>query len=854
MPFQNDILAGAAGAGTGYTIDQSCIFNDSDSPYLSKTFGSAGNRRTWTLSWWTKRCNLGSRMQMFAIPAAGGSQFAIECDQGDGGGGGLDQLIFNNETTGTTALNWELEIAFRDPVAWYHFVAVYDTTQSTTNDRFKFYVNGALQTDGWDRNTTPAEDEEQAWNNALDHRVGGRHHASVGYYDGYMAEIHSIDGTAKTASDFGETNNEGIWIPKKYAGSYGTNGFYLDFSNSAALGTDSSGNGHTFTSSGLAASDQIIDSPTNNYPVLSSLTGGGSMTYSQGNRKGEMSANYVGTYATFGANSGKWYFEYAYGADDNFGDGRLFGGVACPPTADHGFFHGRVDATNFYRPDKTTEGSYMIFHRNGEGTISNTGTAGAAYNTDLSSANNTSGPNSGSDIYMVALDLDNYKIYWGKNGTWYGASSSSGSSYTDATPVDILAAHQGKYFVPGFFFSGANSGTVVTLNCGQDSTFEGAHSGGASSEFYYDPPAGFSAICTNNLPAPVLNDPSTNFQIALYTGNGGTQSITFDGNSDMQPDMLWMKKRSSGSSSAVFQDAARGVGKATFPDNRDDEDAVTDAVTAFNSDGFSLGDGSELSTGSVNTNTETYVAWCWNAGNSGSSNEDGGINTTTTYADQTAGISISTYTGTGSATTVGHGLGATPKVVTVWSLSDADHKPISNWEYPITAFSEKGYLDRDTDAFDSSANMITGANSTTVSIGNDPGVNKSTETYLMICFVEKTGFSCFGTFTGSNQADGPFLYTGFTPRYYMQKGDFSSTAWMVQDTARYPNNTGNSGQQLFWNSDEDEYTSTDAWDFLSNGIKVRCTGHYNTSGAKYIYMAFAENPFGGEDLAPATAR
>ena len=180
MPFQNDILAGAAGAGTGYTIDQSCIFNDNDSPYLSKTFGSAGNRRTWTLSWWTKRCNLGSRMQMFAIPSAGGNQMIIEFDQGDGGGGGHDQLIFNQETTGTTALNWELEFAFRDPAAWYHFVAVYDTTQSSANDRFKFYINGTLQTDGWDRNSTPAEDEEQAWMNTLDHRVGGRHHASVG--------------------------------------------------------------------------------------------------------------------------------------------------------------------------------------------------------------------------------------------------------------------------------------------------------------------------------------------------------------------------------------------------------------------------------------------------------------------------------------------------------------------------------------------------------------------------------------------------------------------------------------------------------------------------------------------------
>ena len=320
----------------------------------------------------------------------------------------------------------------------------------------------------------------------------------------------------------------------------------------------------------------------------------------------------------------------------------------------------------------------------------------------------------------------------------------------------------------------------------------------------------------------------------------------------MQPDITWLKCRSADNSN-VFMDAARGTGKATFTNNRDDEDAVTDAVTAFNSDGFSLGDGSELSSGTVNTNTATYVAWCWQAGNSGASNEDGGINTTTTYVNQTAGISISTFTGTGSATTVAHGLGATPKVVKIWSLSDADHKPISNWEYGITFFSEKGYVDRIDDPFDSSSNQITGASSTTVTLGTDRGINASAETYLMICFVEKEGFSSFGTFTGNNNANGPFIYTGFTPRYYMQKGDAASNSWCVIDRARDPYNSGGPTKLLFWDDDQDEYTdSNHIWDFLSNGVKIRGTGN-NTDGQKYITMAFAENPFGGEDLAPATA-
>ena len=844
MPFQNDILAGAAGAGTGYTIDQSLIFNDDDSPYLHRTPGSAGNRKTWTFSTWVKRCKTSASLaQLLFMAGVATDRTFIDFT--------TDDTLEVGVRVSSTFTYWrKTSQVFRDFLAWYHIVVTLDTTADTAGDRVKVYVNGS-QVTSFGTSNDPAEDSD--WDIAdTDAHYLSSLTGSSNYFDGYMADVHFIDGTAKTASDFGETNDQGIWIPKKYAGSYGTTGFYLDFSNSASLGTDSSGNGNNWTSSGLAAGDQIIDSPTNNYPVLSPLTGAGNVTYSQGNRKAAMTANYVGTYATFGANSGKWYFEYNYNADANYGDGRLFGGVTCPPTVDHGYNANRIDAGSFYYPDKTTEGSYVVFHRSGIGKISDTGTAIATYNTSLSSANNTSGPNGASDIYMVALDLDNYKIYWGKNGTWYGASSSSGSSYTDATPVDILAAHQGKYFVPAFWFSGATSGTAVILNCGVDSTFEGTHSGGASSEFYYDPPDGFSALCTNNLPAPTLNDPSTNFQIALYTGNGGTQSITFDGNSNMQPDITWLKCRSADNSN-VFMDAARGTGKATFTNNRDDEDAVTDAVTAFNSDGFSLGDGSELSSGTVNTNTATYVAWCWQAGNSGASNEDGGINTTTTYVNQTAGISISTYTGTGSGTTVGHGLGATPKVVTIWSLSDADHKPITNWQYGITFFSEKGYVDRIDDPFDSSSNQITGASSTTVTLGTDRGINASAETYLMICFVEKEGFSSFGTFTGNNNADGPFIYTGFTPRYYMQKGDASSNSWCVIDRARDPYNSGGPTKLLFWDSDQDEYTdSNHIWDFLSNGVKIRGTGN-NTNGQKYITMAFAENPFGGEDLAAATA-
>jgi len=254
-----------ANPGEVYEIDQSCRFNAADSAGLTKTFGSAGNRRTWTLSWWTKRGNLGSRMQMFSVLADGGSQAVIEFDAGDGPI--TDQIIFNQESSGTTALNWELEWVFRDPAAWYHFVAAYDTTQSTTNDRFKFYVNGVEATEGWDRNSTPAQDDEQAVNNTLVHQFGKGHAGHIPYYDGYLAEVVFIDGTALDASSFGEFNSTtGQWIPKDVSGlTFGTNGFLLAFQDSSALGDDTSGNGNDFSSSGLAANDQVVDTPTDNY-------------------------------------------------------------------------------------------------------------------------------------------------------------------------------------------------------------------------------------------------------------------------------------------------------------------------------------------------------------------------------------------------------------------------------------------------------------------------------------------------------------------------------------------------------------------------------------------------------------
>jgi hypothetical protein len=205
----------------------------------------------------------------------------------------------------------------------------------------------------------------------------------------------------------------------------------------------------------------------------------------------------------------------------------------------------------------------------------------------------------------------------------------------------------------------------------------------------------------------------------------------------------------------------------------------------------------------VNTSSRTYVAWNWAAGNSGSSNTDGSINTTTTYVDTTAGISISTYTGTGSGATVGHGLGVTPTTVWIFPRSNGDGHIASNWESGITVYSEKWVLSAENRA-ESSSGHVTGANSTTFTIGTDVNVNQSTTTYLAYSFVEVVGFSKFGTYTGEGETDGPYAFCGFTPEMIMIKFDGDGEPWTILDRAR---DTYNPAEKYVLGNDGDAETT-----------------------------------------------
>ena len=247
------------GGELSYEIDQSIRFDKTTSSHLSKTYGSAGNRRTWTFSTWFKRGKIdGTRQSLFA--AGGPAYLQIGPDAAS-----REMITILNEGSGTN-LNWYTTQVFRDPSAWYHLVWQFDSTQASGDDRTKLYINGSQVTD-FTKAVTPSLNLEGAINNAVEHKIGELHIANY-YFDGYQAEINFIDGTALDASSFGEYNADGVWIPKKYSGSYGSNGFYITGATASDLGEDFSGNNNDYTSSGLTTADQMVDTPTTVYPTI----------------------------------------------------------------------------------------------------------------------------------------------------------------------------------------------------------------------------------------------------------------------------------------------------------------------------------------------------------------------------------------------------------------------------------------------------------------------------------------------------------------------------------------------------------------------------------------------------------
>ena len=785
-----------------YEIEQSLRFNNNDSAYLQKTFSATGNVKTFTISFWFKRCRDGTAEYLFAGGQSTNDRFHMDINAS-----GTFQIEAKN--SGSTVIKMEGGPVLRDLGAWYHFVLRVDTTQATASNRVRLYVNGDLLT--FNSNTYPSQNTSLIWN-ANDQVRIGRAGWATNYFGGYMAEFINVDGSSLGPTSFGETK-EGIWIPKEYTGSYGTNGFKLAFQDSSALGDDTSGNGHDFTANNFAASDQMPDSPTNNRPVFNALLS--DVRYSTSVLDGNKTINFTAGNDGFSCcpltifrSEGKAYCEFELDTvhSGNSADGQTI----C-------VFEAEADIPGIGGGDN----SKLAASYNGGGSTIN-----ATINDDgVSQGNPTKFRTAGQRI-GVYIEYDAGKGWFSHEGTVQSVNG---------TP-DVSAGTN-----PHFTFT---ANTPLTVGAG------GIHSSGTPAKItVYDhpddwetTPSGYTAFATAELPNPSIDpavgeDPGEYFNAVLYTGNETARSITGVG---FQPDWVWIKRRSSAFAHNLY-DVVRGAGNHLVSNNTAAESTTTTRLTAFESDGFALGTGTAL-----NQSSGTYVAWNWKAGGTAVSNTDGSI-TSSVSASPKSGFSIVSYTGNGTQDqTIGHGLSAAPEMIIVKNRDDADASFDDWWVYHIGTSIPKNRVLRlnDTTAEQGSTDFWYNNPTSTVFGVNDTGssgyTNDNTKKYIAYCFHSVEGYSKLGSYTGTGATDGPFIYTGFRPAFVLLKSTSAAESWENMDNKRDVFN-GNTGE-LRANLSNAETSNNDV-DFLSNGFKIRtAAGQWNTNDHNYVYMAFAEQP------------
>jgi hypothetical protein len=766
----------------GYQISRSVRLRSSASAYFNRTPGSAGNQKTWTWSGWFKTSTAATDNTFLDAYVDASNETVFRT--------GGNQIIFNVWDTAVYRISCLSTAVFRDPSAYYHVLLAVDTTQATNSNGVKLYVNGeqvALSFTAYTQNVNCRV------NATVSHRIGlNRIAGSDRYTDGYLTEINFIDGQALTPSSFGETNQgTGVWQPKKYAGTYGTNGFFLNFSDNTGatattIGADYSGNGNNWTPNNISVTagatyDSMLDVPTQwadggngrgNYCVLNPLK---KYTANFAFSNGNLAVSDAGSSVCMAAatmrtpTTGKWYWEI----------------TATTISGSLGY----IAATSESVADASSGSGVASYRSNG----AITNQSGAA---QTSGASYTSG-----DVIGVAVDVDAGTVQFYKNNVAQGATPSF--SFTAGTVI-----------VPAVVADNAAGTKTFDANFGQR-------------PFAYTPPTGFKALNTLNLPTPTILKGNQYFDATTYTGTGASLNVVNSGG--MQPDFVWTKPRSTAVGHTLF-DSLRGVTKYLQSNTTGAEGTAATSLTAFNSDGFTVN--SDTSTGA---NGVTYVGWQWKEG-------------------PTQGFDIVTYTGTlttSGTVAINHNLGVAPKLVISKSRNNAGVDS-GAWFVWSASLSTDSYLRLNTTA--AAASVSGGGGGTMIAPTSTQfytpyisGANINANNYVAYLFSEVAGFSKFGSYTGNGSADGPFVFCGFRPAFVMWKNASASEAWLIEDTARstfnqvalelYPSS---SGAEAAGSS----RSPTQQFDFLSNGFKVRgAQGQTNGSGNTIIFAAFSESPF-----------
>ena len=787
--FSSDKWFGASANFYNGVATQSLRMDYASGAYLSRTPSSTGDRKTWTWSGWIKRTNVDRSNQYIYTAHSGSNYFAFYFKEGKFasyyGTGSNYGIISDRE--------------FRDTTNWYHIVHQVDAVNTTQ----RVWVNGSEMSLNSSRN--PGNSNYPMNQSSVPMVIGKHSWGSSSFNDMYLAEVNYTDGQKYEASDFGETKN-GVWIAKEPSVTYGTNGYRLQFkqtgdgettASSTTIGADTSGNNNHYKDYNLDSYDSNMpDSPENNFCTLNPLNANdnrGQATFSRGNlRMVSSSSNRGFTTGTMKLH-GKVYFE-VLSRDGNNG----FVGINDINNEVHS---GKGQSIDFYGGSPRIDGT----------ALSDTGTFDDG------------------DIVGVAVDVDAKSIQFFNNNS----SVYSGNYTTDA-----------EYF-PFLYDSSGGRTMDAVANFGQDSSFTGEKTSGSSNaqddngqgDFYYAPPSGYLALCSANLPDTTISpnqdtQADDHFNTVLWTGNATDTNITGVG---FQPDWVWAKNRSNAYHHALV-DSSRGATKVLKSSATSSEGTFSEQITGFLADGFSVGDNSD-SGNYVNINSHTYVAWNWKAnGGTTSSNTDGN-ETSTVQVNTDAGFSIVLWTGGSNVQThtFGHGLGVKPAMVIHKRRGSTSDWSV--WHQGVSSPNDN-YLLLNSQA---SSNASTSWEQPTTTV-LQPYIGSTGDTWVSYVFAEIEGYSKFGSYTGNGNADGTFVFTGFRPAWIMFKVTNTTGNWNIYDSVRDPDNIV--AQKLRADGSNAEVTSSDDFDILSNGFKLRDSGAgLNSSSNTYIYMAFAEQPF-----------
>ena len=817
--------AGSSPQATGGTIS---TVNISGTDYQVHAFTNVYNDHTITANGDTANTRAQKKVGNSSIKLDGTGDFLTSPHSSDWGFGTgeftLEMWIrFANKKTGSGAAGANALIANHDsPDGWQWIYRGSDNTfefWSTDQDEYSS-SSITLNNDTWYHVAVTRD------GNTLRHYVGGVQYGTnsftetmsdtsttlqigaydqsgLGVIDGYMDEIRISntcrypDGTTFTPSTtaFTADANTKLLIHSNFDG---------------GLGADSSGNTNDFSVTNLVATDQVLDSPTNNFCTLNPLNLVTNTTLSEGNLQGDCtSSNDGAALGTMSVSSGKWYWEVLQTTANANND------ISC----------GVMELSRKMAPQAVGADVYPNAYLYGND----------GWNAKYNSTTSTINTYGAGDIIGWALDLDGntLKIYK-NNSLEYTYSSGVSGTFTPLAAVD------------------GSSGQSVThiANFGQDSSFNGQKTaqgnGGTGEDFYYSPPSGFKALNTDNLSVPSIADPTAHFDTKLYTGTGSELAVT---GLNFSPDFTWIKTRQLTYNHRAF-DSVRGVTKELFPNTTGAEGTEAQSLKSFDSGGFTLGtdDG-------VNPSSSNMVSWNWKAAASNTSVSAGSIDGTnptlacTRRTNTTAGFSIVSWEGTGSDGTVAHGLSQAPELIINKSRGDAYNWAVQSILWNSASDTNMLYLNTNAAQADDT-NVFQAAPTSTVFSpqgGAWAGIGTDDITYIAYCFHSVDGYSKIGSYTGNANADGPFVFTGFRPAFVIIKATAGTEEWYMFDNKRNTYNSVNQYLHPNSNGSENGYAqgdSQDIVDFLSNGFKIKhARNALNTSGSDMIYLAFAESPF-----------